>query len=275
MSSRTGFPPPPYIPPPHIPPPPSHIPPPHRIRAGYDPTRELYLGVPIAEWDEAIAELAEFRVGYLQQVITQLTTRVTCVGEVNEARIKMFDFQDIPLGFSEEAVRARAAHGNEEVAKFVKRFTHFWDDDRPTDVVVAAVLAEWSEIKSRYARSSSWQLKQNAEIRTLLYAGLATEFPEWQVITQVDAALPLDNSAVERYVSAQNRIKGKTRANLKTPLLSNLMMTSLNGNQPCDVDWHAIIEIWNKHTSRGRYGNVWKTDNSEAARVLQDVYSMQ
>ena len=38
------------------------------------------------------------------------------------------------------------------------------------------------------------------------------------------------------------------------------MMISINGPPLAEVDWEAILTIWNNNTARGRYDAVWKAD---------------
>ena len=99
---------------------------------------------------------------------------------------------------------------------------------------------------------------------------LQKEFPDWWVLTNIDAAIAPDDAACERWVSCLNRIKSKDRSRLNADTLDDLMMISLNGPAPEKVDWLQVLELWRLATTRGRYkGGKWQSDAIRLANELQ------
>ena len=241
----------------------------------YDLERELYKGIPVHGWDEAEAYISAFRPEFPSTLIEQLDARVRCTGPVNNARCIMFDFASIPLGNNTRTiVEKRAAYGNEEVQEFAITFTDLWPgtDSRTTAEKAAGLVAEWIDIKSRYNASVGWQSRTNEQMRSFLYTSLGVEFPQWQIMTNIDGGCPPDNASCERWVSCLNRIKGKLRSRLSHKTTNNLMMISANGPHPSKVDWDTIMHIWQSNSRRGRYRSQWQQDNSAAISELQGFY---
>ena len=227
----------------------------------------MYLGVPVHGWEEASTFMASTRRTFLAKLCETLNARVKCDSPLDLARIKMFDFTSIPMGKEDEDVAARASYGNKEVEEWAAHYAEFFDGESK-EAKVAALLADWTGIKTRYASSPGWQSRTNESLRTMLYTSLATEYPAWKRSTEIDAASPCDNSDDERWVSALNRIKGKLRSRLGDSTADDLLMISQNGLPVEDVDWETILAIWKWSTDRNRYSGVWK---SERVKLAEDM----
>ena len=132
-------------------------------------------------------------------------------------------------------------------------------------------MAEWQAIKARYNQSSSWQLKSNEQLRQLLYTTHKTIYPLFVELIDADSSDPLDTSCCERWISDQNLHKTNQRTSLSADTLNALMMISINGPPLAEVDWEAILTIWNNNTARGRYDAVWKADVAAQVADIRDL----
>lgn len=243
-----------------------------RVRLDYCAERELYLGIPVHGFEEGSAWLQEIRGPFLTKLAEKVAARVTCTGPIAEAACIMFDFTAIPLGKEQEQVLARAEYGNKEVLAFAMHFAALWGDDRSAEEIGAALVAEWTSIKTRYAGSVGWQSRSNDQMRSFLY-GLRAEYPEWAVATNMDGGNPSDNSCCERWVSSLNRIKSKWRARMNAETADNCMMIANNGPAAAQVDFQQVLAIWHQNSNRGRYKAAWRSDNSAFAAALQAIYN--
>ena len=61
------------------------------------------------------------------------------------------------------------------------------------------------------------------------------------------------------------------RTSLSADTLNALMMISINGPPLAEVDWEAILTIWNNNTARGRYDAVWKADVAAQVADIRDL----
>ena len=242
--------------------------------ASYDAGREMFDGLTVSDYEGAKAAVATDREAYLEHLSTSIAANVPASGPINEARIKIMDFSSIPVGSDHQTERAN--YGNRSIRFLVEQWwpVFMCSQDRPMiDLphVKEAFVAEWQAIKARYNQSSSWQLKSNEQLRQLLYTTHKTIYPLFVELIDADSSDPLDTSCCERWISDQNLHKTNQRTSLSADTLNALMMISINGPPLAEVDWEAILTIWNNNTARGRYDAVWKADVAAQVADIRDL----
>jgi hypothetical protein len=239
-----------------------------QIRAEYDATRKLWQGVGLLDWEAAVELFSADKEQFLSQWIASCYKRMPLDDELTLARIVLFDYSQIPLTSSpvsqpqERAVETarRAAYGNSEYRYFVLRYAHMYFMDMEPDDLVQAAISEWVSIKNQFAAALTWQSRHHREVRTMLYTSFAVQYPIYHRTTEIDASIGIQSSSCERFFSHQNQIKTKGRSRLGRGLLEKLMMITINGPKPCDVDYPAILKVWKDASVRGRYSGVWKSE---------------
>lgn len=60
------------------------------VVSAYDPETELYRGIPVHDWEESEEWMRENRKPFLEHLVEFITSRVTCTGDLVEARIIAF-----------------------------------------------------------------------------------------------------------------------------------------------------------------------------------------
>ena len=247
-----------------------------QFTASYDPAREMYDGLTVADFEGAKATVAADKLTYLNHLVTGISEDVPASGPINEARIQVFDFCSIPTG--PENQTQRASYGNSSVRSLVSQWWPVFQcsRDRSQEAmcnVQEAFVSEWQSIKARYNQSATWQLKSNEDMRKLLYTTQASTYPLFMELLEADASDPLDTSCCERWISDQNLHKTNQRTCLSASVLNDLMMISINGPPLEEVDWPAIITIWNNDCARGRYDAIWKADVAAQVTDLINLFA--
>jgi len=240
------------------------------LRSQFNESTELWQGIGLVDWEESLSAFQEDKELFLTTLATSVLHRMPLDDPLTLARIVLFDYTRIPLS-SETADLAtrqadatrRAQHGNEELSYFVLRFAHMWFADMEPQELYRALLVEWQAVKSQYASVSEWQSRHVRAVRTMLYTCFAIQYPLYHRLIEIDCSITSQSACCERWFSQMNLIKTKGRNRLGRGLLEKLMMITINGPEPKDVDFPAILKVWKDASTRGRYNGAWKADMSD------------
>jgi len=224
----------------------------------YDAETQMCRGVPMVGFEDALAELEENKLIYVERLCTELEERVMLRGLLHDARTKIFDHTLIPIGRSTEAREARAKHGMDELKYYASRYHHLFS--KPEREFLTGLKQDYQDFKNRVAASKEWQEMGHKKLFSIVYTCFPQRWPDFHEFMGVDRSMSLDTSPAERHVSTENRVVNKYRTRLTDDLINKLMFISELGPPMDAVDWGAVIKIWQAMKPQGRHEAPWKPD---------------